>query len=92
MRIDIPDSAITISSEEAFRLLVKSLNMGFALDDDKDFFISKNNFGDNAVYFLHNGERRKVDDRGDLFVAIRNVAVQIFPNLPFRNAYYIYHK
>lgn len=92
MRIDVPDSAITISTEEAFRLLCKSLMMDFVLDEDIEFFVRKNSDGNNYVYITHNGEERKYDDRGDLFVALRNVAVQTFPNLSFRNADYIYHK
>lgn len=30
------------------------------------------------------------DDRGDLFIALRNAAVNFIPNLYFRNADYIY--
>jgi hypothetical protein len=92
MRIDVPDSAITISTEEAFRLLCKSLMMDFVLDEDIEFFVRKNSDGNNYVYITHNGEERKYDDRGDLFVTLRNVAVQTFPNLAFRSADYIYHK
>jgi hypothetical protein len=90
MRIDVPDSAITISTEEAFRLLCKSLMMDFVLDEDTEFFIRKNSNGNKHVYCIHNGEERKYDDRGDLFIALRNVAVQTFPNLAFRSADYIY--
>lgn len=92
MRIDVPDSAITITTEEAFRLLLKSLTMEFVLDESKDFFIRRNNDGENAVYYRHNGEDRQYDYRGDLFVDLRNVAVQLFPNLSFRNDDYIYRK
>ena len=92
MRIDIPDSAITLTTEDAFHLLLKSLSMEFVLDESKEFFIRKDSLGENHVCYLHNGEERQYDYRGDLFIALRNVAVQIFPNLPFRSADYIYHK
>lgn len=92
MRIDVPDSAITITEEEAFRLLLKSLMMNAVLDEDTEFFIRKNHEGNNHVYCMHNGQERKHDDRGDLFVALRNVAVQIFPDISFRDAEYIYRK
>jgi hypothetical protein len=92
MRIEIPDSVIIIREEEAFRLLVKSLNMDFVLNENIDFFIKKNDCGDNCVYYIHNDEEREYDYRGDLFVALRNVAVQIFPNLEFRSAPYIYNR
>ena len=65
--------------------------MDFVLEDDSEFFIKKNTYGENSVYRIVNGHDECFDDRGDLFVALRNVAVNIFPNLEFRSASYIYN-
>lgn len=87
------DMQIDIEPEEAFRVLCETLNMKFVLDDYNDFIIKKDPYGDNRVYqryFDGAYETRPYDDRGDLFIALRNVAVQMFPNLHFRNEKYIY--
>lgn len=81
---------IDIESGEAFRILCKTLDMEFVLDEDTEFFIEKDSDGNNCVYQMYMGCGVEVDERGDLFVALRNVAVQIFPNLLFRNEPYIY--
>lgn len=81
-----------IEESEAFRILCKTLYMDFVLDEDTDYFVKKDEFGDNAVYTIENGIQHKIDDRGDMFIALRNVAVNMFPNLSFRNADYIYNK
>ena len=83
---------IGIDEAEAFRILCKTLNMEFVFDEDVEMFVKEDEYGDNGVYFLENGKEQKLDDRGDLFVALRNVAVNMFPNLGFRNADYIYSK
>lgn len=83
---------IDIESDEAFKILCQTLNMEFVLDEDIDFFVQKDEYGDNCVYHIYRGCDDKYDDRGDLFVALRNVAVNIFPNVAFRNADYIYNK
>lgn len=93
MLIDITTknvSRVDIDSEEAFRILCKTLNMEFVMWDDTPFFVRKNYCGDNCVYLIRNGKEEQYDDRGDLFIALRNVAVNIFPNLSFRSAEYIY--
>ena len=82
---------VDIDSEEAFRVLCKSLQMGFVLDENTNFVVRKNRFGDNCVYCTTNNQERLYDSRGDLFVALRNVAVQLFPNVGFRNEPYIYN-
>ena len=87
----IVDVKIDIDSTEAFKLLCKSLHMDFVLDGDIDFFIRKDCYGDNCVYYIKDGHDEIYDDRGDLFVALRNVAVNIFPNTEFRTANYIYN-
>lgn len=83
---------IDIDEAEAFRILCQILNMSFVLDEDVELFVKKDECGDNEVYFIANDKEQKLDDRGDLFVALRNVAVNMFPNLSFRSADYIYNK
>lgn len=84
---------IDINEVQAFEILLKTLNMEFVLDEDTKFFIKKDNdfYGENGVYIIENGKAEKYDDRGDLFIALRNVAVNMFPNLLFRSAEYIYN-
>ena len=60
-------------------------------ESDIDFFVRKDCYGDNCVYYIKDGHDEIYDDRGDLFVALRNVAVNIFPNTEFRTANYIYN-
>ena len=89
MIVDMPGNCkIDIEAEEAFRLLCATLRMDIVLVEDADVFIAKDDFGNNCVYSLHG----KYDDRGDLFIALRNVAVNMFPNIYFRNEDYIYNK
>ena len=81
---------IDIECDEAFAILCKTLHMEFVLNEDIDFFVRKDSYGNNCVYYIRDGHDEMYDDRGDLFVALRNVAVNIFPNLSFRSADYIY--
>ena len=83
---------IDIDSSEAFRILCKTLHMDFVLDEDIDFFVRKNDEEENCVYVIRNGHDELYDERGDLFVALRNVAVNMFPNLWFRSDDYIYNR
>ena len=83
---------IDIDSSEAFRILCKTLHMDFVLDEETDFFVRKNDEEENCVYVIRNGHDELYDERGDLFVALRNVAVNMFPNLWFRSADYIYNR
>lgn len=77
---------IDIEPVEALCTLCKTLYMEFALDEDREFIIKKNDYDENVVY---EGDKL-IDDRGDLFIAIRNVIVNIVPNTLFRSANYIY--
>lgn len=81
-------SQMNIEPEEAFRILCATLRMDVVLLEDADVYVRKDEYGDNCVYSRFG----KYDDRGDLFVALRNVAVNMFPNVAFRNADYIYNK
>ena len=94
MLVDIKTTSICkidISPEEAFRVLCKTLDMEFVFED-KDFFVRKDCYDNNCVYVIKDGHDEVYDERGDLFVALRNVAVNMFPNLDFRNEPYIYNK
>ena len=82
---------INIEPEEAFRILCKTLNMEFVLNEDTDFFVKKDCYNNSCVYYIKDGHDEEYDDRGDLFIALRNVAVNIFPNTSFRNDPYIYN-
>ena len=89
MQIDITplnEIKVKLDSEELFRLFVQSLDMDFVLDEDCDYHISKDGYVCDTV----DGEEIIVDERGDLFVALWNVAVNIYPNVYFRSADYIY--
>jgi hypothetical protein len=79
---------IDIEPEEAFRILCQTLRMDIVLLEDADVYVKKDEYGDNCVY----SKFGKYDDRGDLFIALRNVAVNMFPNVYFRNADYMYNK
>lgn len=83
---------IDIDSSEAFEILCKTLDMECVLDEDKDFYVKKDEYGDTVVCLKVRGEETIYDERGNLFVALRNVAVNLFPNLFFRNENYIYNK
>lgn len=80
---------IDIDDAEAFRILCRTLHMDFVLDEETDYFVRNDENGVPTVYVLNNGHDERFDDRGNLFVALRNVAVNISPNLLFRSADYI---
>lgn len=94
MLVDVETKAVVkvdIDECEAFKLLCKTLGMDFVLDEDIDFFVKKDCYDNNCVYCIKDGHDEVYDDRGDLFVALRNVAVNMFPNVSFRSADYIYN-
>lgn len=82
---------INIDKYEALRILCKTLHMEFVLDEEIDFFVKKDEYGENCVYYIKDGHDELYDDRGDLFIALRNVAVNMIQNLYFRSADYIYN-
>lgn len=91
MIVDMKTSCkIDIEPKEAFRILCQTLRMDIVLAEDANVYVKKDEYGDNCVYCKCGTYDEKYDDRGDLFVALRNVAVNIFPNLSFRSADYIY--
>ena len=74
-----------IDEVAAFQMLCKALYMQCVLDEDTDYC-----YRNGKIYATIDGYEQEYDDRGDLFVALRNVAVNIMPNLSFRGADYIY--
>lgn len=93
MLVDVKTKAICkidINSYEAFEILCKTLDMEFVLNDDVYFFVKKDD-GENRVYYRKNGHDELYDDRGDLFIALRNVAVNLYPTVCFRSDSYIYN-
>ena len=68
--------------------LCKHLQMEFVLDEDRDFIVVTGSDGIKRVIEKSTGHI--YDDRGDLFIALRNVVVQMVPNVYFRSADYIY--
>ena len=82
---------IDIDKYEALRILCKTLHMEFVLNEDIDFFVRKDCYDNNCVYYIKDGHDEVYDERGDLFIALRNVAVNMYPNVYFRSADYIYN-
>lgn len=94
MTITIPDNVmdyIKLSPQEAFWILCKELNMEIVLDEDKKYQIVESIEYPEEGYKVACGDKI-VDDRGCLFVALRNVAVNIYPNILFRSDSYIHNK
>lgn len=81
---------IELDDIEAFRLLCRTLYMDYLLDENRCYKVYDGEYGGKFVYEYRDGQDVKIDDRGELFVALRNVAVQIFPNVRYRNEEYIY--
>lgn len=93
MIVDVKTKAVVqidIECEQAFRILCETLGMNCVLENDGDYFVKKDSDDDLVVYRIVNGQDQIVDDRGALFIALCNVAVNIFPNLGFRSSDYIY--
>ena len=70
----------------------KVLNLAKHSESLEDMVVYQAQYGENCVYRIYKGCDDKYDDRGDLFVALRNVAVNMFPNVSFRSAGYIYNR
>lgn len=76
---------LEIDELTAFKTLCHVLDMDFVLDEETNYYC----YGGN-VYEQHGYHDEKVDDRADLFIALRNIAVNIIPNLSFKDADYIH--
>ena len=80
---------IDIDEYEAFRILCQTLNMDAVLDEDTDYYVVRDELGDCLVCRKKDGHDEMYDARGDLFVALRKVAVELFPNTRFRTDEYL---
>lgn len=74
---------------DSFRILCHVLEMDYVLNEFMNFYVKEED-GELGVYVDRDGEPVLYDERGDLFVALRNVAICICPNLGFKDADYIY--
>jgi hypothetical protein len=78
---------IDVDYPEAFEMLCKTLEMDCVLDEDRDFYVVRDDYGDSRVCYTENGCEHTYDDRGELFLALRNVAVQVFPGFQATSVY-----
>lgn len=74
-----------VTAADTFQMLCSTLDMYNVMNEDGDYIIK-----DGKLYERVWGDYELIDDRGALFVALRNVAVNMFPDMSFRNAPYIY--
>lgn len=91
---------IDITSDEALRILCKTLGMEFLLDDEYDYYLKilDHNLEDYdpycdqpcVCYKDEDGKDKVVDERGNLFAALCTLIVNMYPNVSFRSAPYIY--
>ena len=73
-----------VDESKALYILCKVLHMENLITSEDDLVIH-----DGKVCRRLNGEYKVVDDRADLFAALRNVANCLFPGCEFRSANYI---
>lgn len=91
---------IDITSDEAFRILCKTLRMDFLLDDEYDYYLKV--FDEDlenyepyydqpcVCYTDKDGEEKVIDERGNMFAALCTLVVNIYPNSEFRSDPWIY--
>jgi hypothetical protein len=72
---------VDIDYNQAFYALCQTLGMDWAIEERKHFVVEENDFGEKVVCVVVDGEKHIYDDRGELFLAIRNLAEAIFPNI-----------
>lgn len=82
---------VDIDEYKLLRLLAKELHMEFALSDNT-YYLRQTAWEDPQVWEVgKNGTSdRVVDDRAELFVALRNLAKAMCPNCEFRSESTIY--
>jgi len=76
----------TVDWCDAFSLLCEVLDMKDLVTSEEDLYIYK---GSVCRKNKETGNYEPVDDRADLFAALRNVANALVPNLDFRSDPYI---
>jgi hypothetical protein len=77
---------INVDEWQLFEMLCKELYMDFVLDTDRKFYIKNG-----RVCSMENGAEKVYDDRANLFVALRNVLVQMSPNSECRSEKHIFN-
>ena len=80
MKLDVKCEAVVsidISYGEAFKTLVKTLDMDFILKDE-DLRFYNNDDGELCIYKRVDGHDELYDDRGELYKALMQVANCIF--------------
>lgn len=86
---------IEVTQPEALRILCKTLGMEFIYDDTCRYYpkyINEPGYeGCVVCYKDKDGKERVVSESGDLFIALCNVIVNMFPNTEFRSEDWIYH-
>ena len=97
MIVDVNTKAvcqIDIGSDEAFRLLCKTLHMNCILDEDmmSKLYVVEDEYGEGTVCYTRDGHDEVFDDRGDLFIGLCKVATAMFPNWEFRSGPRIYKR
>lgn len=82
---------VDIGEFDLLRVLAKERHMEFALDDNT-YCIKKDEWGEPEVWMEgKNGSNDEyIDDRAELFVALRNLANAMCPNCEFRSERTIY--
>lgn len=82
---------VDMDEYELLRLLAKELHMEFALSDNT-FYLRQTAWEDPQVWVVgkNGASDRAVDDRAELFVALRNLANAMCPNCEFRSESTIY--
>lgn len=83
---------VDIDEYKLLRLLAKELHMEFALSDSHTYYLRQTAWEEPQVWVEgKNGTSdRVVDDRAELFVALRNLAKAMCPNCEFRSESTIY--
>lgn len=80
---------IEIDESQALEILCETLGIkNLVYDVDTDYVIEDID-GQKCVCIENGNKPIMVDERAGLFVALRNVMNNMFPNLEFRNADYI---
>ncbi len=65
---------LDLEPDEAFRVLCKTLNMNCAAFEETEMFARKDDDGETRVYYKVQDRYEVFDDRGELFIALRNLA------------------
>lgn len=80
---------VELTPSIAFNMLVESLDMEWAMDEDRKFFIAKASEWDESLVVkeIRNGHDEIIDERVELFHTLRKLSCLIYPNVPWRKDY-----